>query len=73
MIIQKVSSERAGARAGLRVGDRIVSVDGSTVRGERKNFDFYRRAAANFEPGRPIPIKVESQFSAATACYLPAV
>jgi len=57
MLLRKVSPEGAGARAGLQTGDRIVAVDGIPIGGEK---DFYR-AYANFEPGRPILIKVERE------------
>jgi tRNA A-37 threonylcarbamoyl transferase component Bud32 len=57
MFLRKVSPEGAGARAGLQTGDRIVAIDGVPIRGEK---DFYR-AYANFEPGRPIMIKVERE------------
>jgi eukaryotic-like serine/threonine-protein kinase len=60
MLVRKVSPKGAGARAGLRAGDRIVAVDGIPIRGEKRDYDFFR-AAANFEPGRPIPIEVERQ------------
>lgn len=57
MLLRKVSPEGAGAHAGLRVGDRILAVDGIPIGGEK---DFYR-AEASFEPERPILIKVERE------------
>jgi len=61
MIVQKVSPKGAAVHGGLRNGDRIVAVDGIPIRGEKRSFDFYYRAGANFEPGRPILIEVERQ------------
>src|ERR1700724_841900 len=60
MIVRKVSPQGAGARAGLRAGDRIVEVDGIPIRGDKGNFDL-GRAGANFEPGHEIPIKIERE------------
>ena len=60
LLVQKVTPKGAGARAGLRAGDRIVAVGGIVVRTKKSRYDFFR-AAANFEPGRPILIEVERQ------------
>ena len=60
LLVKKVTPEGAGARAGLRAGDRIVAVGGIAVRTRKSRYDFFR-AAANFEPGRPILIEVERQ------------
>jgi tRNA A-37 threonylcarbamoyl transferase component Bud32 len=57
MFVQKVSAEGPGERAGLQAGDRIVAVDNISIHAQK---DFHR-AAANFEPGRPIPIRIQRQ------------
>ena len=57
MLLREVSPDEAGARAGLRPGDRIVALEGISIHGEK---DFYR-AHANLEPGRPIPMEIERE------------
>src|SRR5262249_47792974 len=61
MVVGKVASDGPAARAGLRVGDRILSVDAIPVRREKRGFDFFYRAAANFESLRPIRVSVVRQ------------
>jgi hypothetical protein len=61
MIISRVEPNGAAAHAGLRIGDRVVAVDGIPIRRGKKIFDFNFRAAANFDSGHPIEFDVERQ------------
>jgi tRNA A-37 threonylcarbamoyl transferase component Bud32 len=58
MIVQRVFPGGAGARSGLLPGDRVLAIDGIPLlpKGERSS-SFV--AFANFEIGRPIPLKIE--------------
>jgi membrane-associated protease RseP (regulator of RpoE activity) len=58
VIVGKLSPESAGARAGLRVGDRLVAVNGIPMRAENGRLAWIL-VAANFEPGLPIPMNIE--------------
>jgi hypothetical protein len=61
LVVSRVAPDGAAARAGLRSGDRIVTVGGIPIRRGKRVFDFLIRAKANFESGRPIPFEVERQ------------
>jgi predicted metalloprotease with PDZ domain len=55
VIVERVEPGSIAERAGLRAGDRIVSVNGLTIR-VRVNFDM---AAMTFEGGRPLRLDIE--------------
>lgn len=61
LLVQKVYPTGPAARAGLRAGDRILTVDGIPIRREKVDYDFFFRAAANLEPRRSIAIEIERQ------------
>jgi eukaryotic-like serine/threonine-protein kinase len=60
MIMQEVSPNGAGARAGLRAGDRIIGADGIPL-DAKAGWPAWNAAYANFEIGRTIPLKVERE------------
>jgi hypothetical protein len=60
MIVQQVSRNGAAARAGLRVGDQVVAADGIPL-SPKMGWPGWNAAQANFEAGRPIPLKVERE------------
>jgi hypothetical protein len=53
MLVKKLIPGEAGEHAGLRVGDRIVTVNGIPIRGKLHFIDF---VSATFEPfSMPLP------------------
>jgi len=54
--VLRVTPDRPGARA----GDRILSVDGVPIRSDKGYFRWIS-VAANFEPGRPIPMQIQRE------------
>ena len=55
MVLRDVLPNSAGARAGLRADDRVVSVEGQHIRGGRD----WVRVASNFEVGIPRRFEIE--------------
>lgn len=60
MVVHQVAPNGAGARAGLRAGDRIVAVDGSPLPPKRPRSGWFV-AYSNFEVERPIRLKIERE------------
>ena len=60
MIVRRVFPNRAGARAGLRAGDRIVAVDGNSLIPKMGRYG-WTAFWANFEVGRPIRLDVDRE------------
>lgn len=60
VIVKQVSPGGAGERAGLHAGDRIVAVDGRPLVPNMGRSSWIA-AYANFEVGRPLPLKVERE------------
>jgi membrane-associated protease RseP (regulator of RpoE activity) len=57
MLVKTVDPGGPSAPIGLRVGDRIVAVNGISI---RRRYDFFR-AWSNFEPQRPISIEIDRE------------
>jgi membrane-associated protease RseP (regulator of RpoE activity) len=57
MLVKTVDPRGPSAPIGLRVGDRIVAVNGISI---RRRYDFVR-AWSNFEPQRPISIEIDRE------------
>src|SRR5437667_5759688 len=55
MVLRDVLPNSAGARAGLRPDDRVVSVEGQRIQGGRD----WVRVASNFEVGKPRRFEIE--------------